>query len=429
MQLHVSARRPSKLFNRHFLLLWQGQTVSQLGNQAFNIALALWIKQATGSATLMGLILMVSSLPAVLLGPVGGTFSDRYSRRRIIILCDTLGGIAVLALAGLMMIAPQATNAAVACLFAVSITIAVISAFFNPAISAAIPDLVPPERVSGANSLAQFSFQLSVFIGQAIGGTLFRLLGAPLLFLIDGVTYLFSAVSESFITIPQTIPEKGQNLRESMHAFKVDFIGGLRYVWQKAGLRELVLVSALLNFFLAPVILLLPFYVEDFLLAAPDWYGFLLAAYGLGSMLGFVLAGAAKYSGKVRGRLLLLFIIAEPVGYGALGLVRTPFVALALTLLGGVLSGFVIINITTLLQLTTPSQVRGRVFGLLGTLSGALSPLAMGLAGVVADLTDQNIPLIYVACGVIAASLAIFLAANRDFRAYLAYETEVASEE
>lgn len=426
MQLNVAEKRPLRLLNRNFFLLWQGQTISQLGNQAFSIAMALWIKQATGSATLMGLILMLASLPAVLLGPIGGTISDRYPRRTIIIVCDVVAGVAVLSLAGLMTAVPDAVNLIVGWLAVVAVLLAVIGSFFNPAISAAIPDLVPPERVGSANSLAQFSFQLTIFIGQAIGGTLFRLLGAPVLFLLDGLTYLFSAGSESFITIPQTMPEKSQGWRESWRAFGADLRAGLRYVWQRAGLRELVLASALLNFFLAPVILLLPFYVEDFLQATPDWYGFLLAAYGLGAMLGFVAAGAAPLSGRMRARLMLLFIVIEPLGYGALGLVNQPVAALALVLLGGALSGFVTINVTTLLQITTPSEVRGRVFGLLAAISGALTPLAMGLGGVAADLTQQNIPLIYLICGLAAAALTTLIALNRDFRAYLASEPEPA---
>ncbi|NKQ37396.1 MAG: MFS transporter [Chloroflexi bacterium] len=421
-QTAIDEKRPSKLFNRNYVLLWQGQTVSRLGNQAFSIALALWIKQATGSATLMGLILMFSALPAVLLGPLAGAVADRYKRRTIIILSDLIGGIAVLILAGVMLTAPEATNLTLAVLFVVSILLAVITTFFHPAIAAAIPDLVPEDRLSSANALGQVSFQLTVFIGQGIGGTLYRILGAPILFLIDGLTYLFSAVSESFITIPQTVPEKIPGWRDNLRAFKKDIILGFRYVWRTPGLRELVLASTLLNFFMTPILILLPFYVEDFLRVKPDWYGFLLASYGLGSMLGFVLAGALPLSGRKRSWLIVLFIIVEPLGYVALGVWLNPWIALGMTLIGGLISGFVMVYVTTILQLTTPGDIRGRVFGLLGTLAGALTPLAMGAAGIIADLTGQNIPLIYIACGVMAALLAILMSLKSDFRDYLAYE-------
>jgi DHA3 family macrolide efflux protein-like MFS transporter len=424
--------RPSKLMNRNFLLLWQGQSVSCLGSQAFSVAMLFWTKRATGSATVMGLLQMLSSLPAVLLGPFGGTLADRYSRRRIIIFSDVLRGGAVLLLAGVMFVVPGATgstdwatDAGLACLFVVSIFIGVVTTFFNPAISASIPELVPQERVASANSMSQLSLQLSVFIGQGLGGTLFRILGTPVLFLMNGLTYLFAAASESLVVIPQpataVLAQDVSNWREQIHTFKKDILEGLRYVWHKRGLREIVFVSAFLNFFMVPVVILLPFFVEDVLRVTTDWYGFLLAAYGVGTLGGYLFAGGAKLTGKTRGTVMMVVIILNSLGYGALGLVRTPSAAMVLAFLGGLTTGFVTVNITTIVQITTPGEIRGRVFGLLGTISASLTPIAMGLAGVVADLVNQNIPLIYVTCGVIMGLLSILVSLDREFRGFLAY--------
>ena len=416
--------RPSRLMNRNFYLLWQGQFVSRLGSQMVAIALVFWIKHATGSAALMGLVQMMSSLPVVILGPVGGAFADRYSRRKIIILSDTLRGVATLSLAGLMFIAPEATGTILPWLFAVLVFTATVTAFFDPAISAAIPDLVPEDRVTSANSLGQLSLQISMFVGQGLGGTFFRLLGAPALFLINGLTYLVSATSESFITIPQAVPDKSGHWQDQFREFKQETLEGLRYVWNRTGLRELVFISALLTFFTVPVIVLLPFYVEDFLHAEADWYGFLAAAYGAGSLVGYLLAGSIKLSGKARGKWMMAFITMQSAGYGLLGLVRDPRIAIAFALIGGATGGFVIVNITTILQITTPGDIRGRVFGLLGTISGGLTPIAMGLAGVVADLVGQNIPLIYGCCGAIMAALSLVTLLNRQVRDFLGYEGE-----
>jgi len=421
--IEVEVQKPARLFNKNYLLLWQGQFVSRLGNQAFNVALLFWLKHTTGSASLMGLIMMLSSIPALLLAPVGGAIADRHSRRRIIIFCDVLAGVMVLSLAFLLLLLPEATGLAVVWLFVVSISLATIASFFGPAIAAAVPDLVPRERLVGANSMGQFSEQFSLFLGQGLGGTLFRVFGAPLLFLFDGLTFLFSAVSESFITIPQPQRQASVDWRERLRQFRRDLAEGLRYVWQTAGLKGLVLISAFNNFFSVPILLLLPFYIEDHLKAPVDWYGFLLAGFGVGSLLGYLFAGISKFAGKRRARMMIAAMLLDAGLYGLLALVHRPAEALALAVLSGAAGGFFVVNTTALLQLTTPSEIRGRLFGLLSTISGSLTPIALGLSGLVADLTGKNIPLIYLGCSAMLLLLAATAAGRRQIRDFLARET------
>lgn len=420
---------PARLFNRNFALLWQGQLVSQVGTQAYAIAAAFWIQQATGSATLMGLMLMLSSLPAVVLGPIGGTLADRHSRRAIIVVCDALSGLAILALAGLFVWRPEATDLLLVGIFSASVVVGVLGAFFRPAISAAIPDLVPAQRLAAANSLNQGSAQVAMFVGQGVGGVLYRLLGAPLLFLFDGLSYLFSAASEFFIRIPQALPEAAPSWNALYAAFKRETVEGFSYVWQRRGMRNFFLAVAVLNFFSMPLIVLLPFYVTDVLQTTADWYGFLLAAHPGGALLGYAVAGALKLQGRVRGLAVIGALLAVSVVFSGVGLVTAPGLAVGLFGLAGVMSGFINISIITLLQQGTPSRIRGRVFGLLTTLSMGLAPLGLGASGVVADLLGRNVPLIYVSVGVISGALTLLIALDPAFRAFLGEEAATPAED
>lgn len=417
---------PIRLFNRNFVLLWQGQIVSNLGNQVFLIAMIFWIKDMTGSASLIGLLLLLSGIPAVLLGPIGGTIADRHSRRMIILASDLLGGIAVLSLAAFVFLAPEATSITIIWLFVVAIVISATNPFFEPAIAASIPDLVPREKVAGANSLSQLGLEMAMLIGQAVGGVAYRLLGAPILFLVNGLSYLFSAISEAFITIPQEIPEQKGDWKDRLDEFKADLLKGLRYIWDIVGLRKLILLTTFVNFFSVPILLLLPFYIEDVLNLTTDWYGFLLAAYSVGTLVGYTIVGLINLRGKLRGWFMVASMFLEATSYIAIVVMGNPVIALFFAVTAGAASGFLIVNVTTILQLTTPAQMRGRVFGLVGTIAASVTPLASGLAGVVADAVDQNIPLIYLVCGVILLFLAVIMALSGDIREFLSIEaTEV----
>ncbi len=413
--------KTDKLLNRNFVLLWQGQFISQLGNQLHIIALMFWIKHVTGSASLMGTIMMVAMLPGVILGPIGGTIADRFSRRTIIILCDFLRGFCILSFAWLIYRSPEATPFLITWLFVVAIVVGICGSFFRPAISAAIPDLVPLQKIPAANSLNQSSMQIAGLIGQGLGGLLFRILGAPLLFLIDGLTYIFSGISECFIQIPQKMPESSKSFGELMSKFKLETAEGFRYVWSHKGMRNMFLIAAVLNFIMAPLGVLLPFFVEDSLHTTADWFGYIMAGFGLGALIGYIIAGMIKPSGKTRCTIVIVFLILTSLTLSALYLVKTPLGALLLFMAFGVMNGLVNINIISILQLSTASEIRGRVFGLLGTLASGLSPISMGLAGVLVDLTGHNIPAIYLASGLISALVTVIVSFDRHFRDFLSY--------
>ncbi len=421
----LSAAAPSaplpKLLNRNFYLLIQAQTVSMVGNQAYAVAMVFWIKHTTNSASLIGLLGMMSGLVEVVLGPLGGTLADRYPRRRLLVTSDVLNGAAVFTVAAMMYFAPGSTGAILAAIIGASIVAAVTTSFFHPAISASVPDLVPKDQLQPAVSVLQGSFQGSALLGQALAGSLFQWLGAPLVFLLDAITFWFASLSESFIQMP---PLRKQE--KGLAAFKRDTRAGVRYVWTNPGLRSAVLGSSLLNFLIVPVMVLAPFFVEDTLKAGPVWYGYLMAAQGVGSLGGFALAGIWKPAGPVRGRAILWAMIVESAGFGALAFVRSPLVALAFSLADGVVAGFVAVSISAILQVTTPREFRGRVFGLLRSIAGAAAPLGMGLAGIAADILNKNIPLIYGFCGGMMTVTALCLASSRNFRSFVSFRDEPA---
>jgi DHA3 family macrolide efflux protein-like MFS transporter len=409
---------PQTLFNRDFVLLAQGQLVSQVGNQAFLVGIMFWTMGATGSATLMGLLMTVSQLPGILLGPLGGTLADRHSRRTIIVLSDFLRGIAMLALVWLFRLT-EAPDVIVPALFAVALFGGIMNAFFQPAISAAIPDLVPDERVASANSFVHFSAEGSALLGQALGGVLYRTLGAPLLFLANGVSFIISALSEAFIRIPQPMPAARRPGDAGAGGYLHETAAGLRFVWRWRGLRTLLGVAAGLNFFISPVIVLLPFYVEGALGRGAEWYGFLLAAISAGYILGLVVAGTPWSRSSWYGRLVLGCLLTDAGMIALLGLVRSPGWALAICFIMGLFAAVFNIFVVTLLQLRAPTGMRGRVMAVLVTVTGAAMPLGMTVSGILGDLTGKNTALVFGISGMCAMAYIGFAILSPSLRAFI----------
>jgi DHA3 family macrolide efflux protein-like MFS transporter len=414
------AGNPSeRLFNRNFLLLWQGQAVSQLGNQAFALAMAFWTLEATGSASLMGLLLATLNLPVSLLSPIGGVFADRFSRIRILVVCDLIAGLAMLVQSGAMLSGRVQRPVLVAMLFAVALIAGVVNGFFLPALSAAIPDLVPAKRLNGANALNQFSVQAAILLGQGIGGVFYRLLGAPLLFFFDGLTFLFCAGSEALVRLPPRPPSERLGLGAGARRFAASIREGLAYVRRTPGLLNFIVCPAAYNFFTMAVFVLMPFYVRINLHAGAEWYGFLIAAVSCGSIVGFLLASLVRLAGAARVRFLVVLIAVAPAPMAIAGFVHRPVLGLAIGFALGVMLGLINVNLLTILQTTTPPELRGRVLGLWTSLVNGLMPIGMMLGGFAGDLTGKNIPLVFTTCGVLTLAITFAALSRRTTRRFL----------
>lgn len=418
------AKAGGRLLNRNFVLLCQAQLVSQFGSQAFIIAMTFWTAEATQSATMSGLMLMAGVLPVVLLAPLTGTFVDRWpSRLHIIVACDLISGALVLLLALGFVAGPGALRPAM--LFTVALLMGVCNAFFDPALHAFTPDVVPRERIEAANAFRQSSRQLTVLTAQGIGGVLYALFGPALLFLLDGLSFLFAGASEMLIVPPHQdracAGNEGATSRPSEKFFAVA-AHGFRYIAAQPGMVGFLVVTSIFNALLMPMSILLPVYVTVYLHADVRWYGFLLAAINAGAIGGCAVVAARrlKSSGQGRRAVLLTAFATLAVTLAVLGQIQTRWIALAVACATGVLTGMINVTVISIIQRQTSVEFRGRVIGLHAMMTRVLVPIGLVGGGAIADLTGRNVPLVFAVCGALALMSVIVLAARRDTRAFLA---------
>ena len=406
-----------RLINRDFMLLSQAQLVSQFGNQAFTIAMTFWTASTTHSATTTGLVLMAGVLPVVLLGPFTGTFVDRQrSKQRVIVTCDMVSGASVTLFALALLARPEALRPAA--LFAIALTVGICNAFLDPAINASVPDLVPSGQIEGANAFRQSSRQITVLTAQGVGGILYVLAGPAMLFLVDGLSFLFAGATELLIRTPEIGSAKAEC--GPARGFFGHAADGLGYVRAQSGMVTFMIAVAVFNALLMPISVLLPVYATIYLRADVQWYGFLLAAISAGAIAGCTLAGAAHVSGPTRRTLLVAGFSAMAVALVVLGQVQSRWIALAIACATGALTGMINVFVLSILQRRTPGEFRGRVLGLHSMLSRALVPIGLVGGGAIADLTGRNVPLVYAICGGLALVTVVLLTTRSSARGYLA---------
>src|SRR4051812_22821689 len=177
------------LTDRPFALLWSGQTISRVGDFVYEVALAWWVLEQTGSALTMGTVLICSFAPMLLFLLVGGVVVDRLPRAQVMLASDLGRGalaliVAALAFGRLL----QVWHILIA-----SMLFGLIDAFFQPAYTALVPELAPREHLPSANSLTSISVQLGRVAGPALGAALIALGGTAGAFAIDGLSFLVSA--------------------------------------------------------------------------------------------------------------------------------------------------------------------------------------------------------------------------------------------
>jgi MFS family permease len=408
----MTQKDETKLWNLNFLLLWQGKLVSIMGDIAYEIALGFWILAVTGSTALMGTLMAATLLPRVIISPFAGVWVDRSNRKWLIVFMDLIRGVFVV----LVGIAAITGIIQIWMVFVAGIILGICGAFFGTAVSSSIPDIVPKSKLVKANSAFALVSTGTSVVGNSASGFLYQLLGAPLMFLLNGISYIISGLTEIFVKIPRIRHQK-----EEFYFFE-DMKSGFSFVWNYKGIKYMMFIATLLNFFAAMgIMLLLPLFQRTQHLG-PGRYGVLMGAFAGGAFLGFILTSIVNI--KSSNRFLVFFWCG--IVFSAM-LVVIPIylyfpMMFALSVISGITNAILNALLSSILQLTVPQDKRGKVFGLLETVSQGLVPLSFAFGGVLAEFIPLQ--LLISACFVVTLFGFIPMAFMPDIIRFINFEPE-----
>lgn len=369
-------------YRRDLALLVGGNTVSAAGNAVYLVAVTLLLKALTESALMLGLFQFLALLPILLVAPVAGALVDRMSRRRVLILSDLYRG-AVMIVAGLLLMLPGLRSPWL--VLTAAFLAGIGHALFVPAAQAILPSIVPARRLHRATGLRAASSQIGNLGGNALGGLLFVVLGAPMLFVFNGMSFLASAFQESFIRAGRArvdAARTGSLIEMARRGFST--------VLRDRRLATLLGSQAGL-FLVSPVLVIaLPFLLIDEL-------GFGEAAVGVYfalALFGSILAFAALQSRDTHAMLALPLVPAAylllAAGFLAVAVSPHPLVLAVAAVVSGAAAATVYLFATTWVQLRVAPELHGRVFAVMEAANAAVAPVGYLVAGAVLEILGAD---------------------------------------
>jgi len=343
-------RRIFKAFHyRDFRLMWIGACTSSIGTWMQIVAQGWLIYRLSHSSFLLGLDQFLAGIPIFLFTLIGGVVADRAERRKILLMSQwvqmaSAGTLTILVVIGLQHVWP------ILCLSFVS---GLAQAFGGPAYQALIPTLVDRDDMPNAIALNSIQFNLAVTVGPALAGVTLARLGEKWCFGLNALSFLAPVISLSMITTRYLPAMTTESMFSSLKQ-------GIKFVRQQGSMEALVVLAFCMTALSMPMRTYIPVFVKDIFHRGPETYGNLLSLMGVGSICGsLAVAGIGNIRNK--GRFALTMLICLGAGISGFSLSKSLPLSYSMLVFVGASMMAVFATVTSLVQLITTNEMRGRV--------------------------------------------------------------------
>ncbi|SCY59904.1 MFS transporter [Alkaliphilus peptidifermentans] len=377
--------------NRNFTLYTMGRFISIIGSGIQDIAIILYILDITKSGTMVGILGLMSTIPRLILLPISGVIGDVWNRKYIMVVTDLANGILVLTLFILTMLGH--TNMII--IFIVQAILSMLSIIFRCATRAMIPELVADKELAKSNATIKGIENFTQVMAPILGAIIYGLGGIKIVFLINGISFILSGLSECFIKYNRSKVEENVSIINSYEKF----LEGFRFIKRNEGIKQICYLYTFSSTLIIPLIsVVIPFVLKEVIKFSDYQFSILQSSYVVGMFIGSIAIGTLLSNLKERS-IIRLGLFSSIIIVIIFTLIVSPFaikyfkefilsymilVGLVLAIMGGI---DIIYDtpVETNLQRMIPNNMRSRVLATTQFIFGLGIPLGQAVFGFLLD--------------------------------------------
>lgn len=376
----------------NIILLSISSCVSLFGTSIYNFAIGLYVLKVTGSGLSFATTLVLGILSNVIVNPFAGVLADKLNKKLLAIITDTLSGFSIIVLYFIV----NKYDLNISIIYVCTFVLNIFSTIYGISIESARPNLVSKEKLISMNSINKVIESSSSILGPMVGGVVFAFLEIRFFILINGISFVISALLQLFIDFKFNYSNDTKE-KEKVNFMK-DISEGVNYIKHRKDILNMFQIFIALNFFIGLSINIpMPYIINNVLKLNSKYFGMIQAALPVGMILGAVIIKKIMekylYNNILKSASIMLSICMCAVGFSVIlhyiiyNVITFLLYFIILMVFAGIAISLIDIPIFYVLQRTIPDEFRGRVLSIGISIAKTILPAALILSGALIGIT------------------------------------------
>ncbi|MEY8320884.1 MFS transporter [Lachnospiraceae bacterium 46-61] len=395
-----------KLFTKNFIFLILGQAISLFGNFILKLALSMYILELSGSASIFAAILSISTIPTILLSPLGGIIADRANKRNVMVILDSLAGIFVLCASFFLYKGND-----IVIINILLVLLSILGAFETPTVQACIPSMLTDDNITKGNAVVNQIASISYLIAPMIGAIVYSVFGMKVVMYASIFCFFATALLECFIAIPY----KRFQINETIFdVVKNDFCQSMSFIFQKQkDIFNILLITAFCRVFVMGVVVVgLPYIVRTVLSLNAKYYGVAESVLAIATIIGSIIAGviAEKFKMKKLSSIIImmgLFMINAGIAFIISSHTIMIYIINVICFCGiQIAISIFSIFAVSFIQQKTPNNMIGKIMAYTSMITLCMQPIGQIFYGFLFDMFYNTIFVVLIGTGLVVCIIA-----------------------